>query len=218
MVARSPEAASADRTANDSSGCFVVLSMLNVSACSLAVVLPLYAGATAHPKLSPTMGFAGAAGFTQHEYQVWISFIARLPDWNGLPLASRSPSTWAWVGMKWSFQTPSLNQWMPVRSASGICAVLPSSPRNELAPNSAVSAVGLLSAHWDSKPHWTMLAGSKSALVASLPFLSTVSFMPRSRTAAMSHGLPSYVSPTFVGGYARLASSNSFLLYQSIDG
>src|SRR3954471_20147827 len=129
--------------------------MLNVSACSLAVVFPLYDGATAQPKLSPTIGLAGAPGFTQHEYQVWISFIARLPDWNSLPLASRSLSIWAWVGMKWSFQTPSLNQWMPVRSASGICAVLPSSARKELAPNSAVSAVGLLSAHCDSKPHCT---------------------------------------------------------------
>src|SRR5215217_1063801 len=192
MVARSPEAASADRTASDSSGCFVVLSMLNVSAWSLAVVFPLYAGATAQPRLSPTMGLAGAAGFTQHEYQVWISVIARLPDWNGLPLASRSLSTWACVGMKWSFQTPSLNQWMPVRSASGIWAVLPSAPRNELAPNSAVSAVGLLSAHWESKPHWTTLAASKLELVASLPFLSTVSFMPISRTAATSQALPSY--------------------------
>ena len=46
------------------------------------------------------------------------------------------------------------------------------------------------SAHCMSKPHWTMFSGSKSALVASLPFLSTVSFMPSSRTAAMSHGLP----------------------------
>src|SRR5918993_3137929 len=164
MVARSPEAASADRTANVSSGCLVVLSMLNVSACSLATVLPSWEGATAQPRLSPTMGLAGAAGFTQHEYQVWISVIARLPDWNGLPFASRSLSTWAWVGMKWSFQTLSLNQWIPVRRASGICAVLPSSARNELAPNRAVSAVGLLSAHWESKPHCTMISESMSAL------------------------------------------------------
>ena len=192
--------------------------MLNVSACSLAVVLPLYDGATAQPKLSPTIGLAGAAGFTQQEYHVWISVMARLPDWNGLPLARRSLLTWFWLGMKWSFQTPSLNQWMPVRMASGICAVLPSSARNEPAPNRAVSAVGLLSAHWESKPHWTTLVGSKSALVASLPFLSTVSFMPSSRTAARSHGLPWYWSPTLVGGYGSLASSNSFLLYQRKDG
>ena len=37
-------------------------------------------GATAQPKLSPTIGLAGAAGFTQHANQVWTSFIARLPD------------------------------------------------------------------------------------------------------------------------------------------
>src|SRR6188768_4298503 len=191
MVASSPEAASADRTAKDSSGCLVVLSMLNVSACSLAVVLPLNDGATAQPRLSPTMGLAGAAGFTQQEYHVWISVIARLPDWNGLPFASRSLLTWFWLGMKWSFQTPSLNQWIPVRIASGIWAVLPSAARNEPAPNRAVSAGGALSAHWESKPHWTMLAGSKSGLLASLPLASTVSFMPSSRTAAMSHGLPS---------------------------
>ena len=92
--------------------------------------------------------------------------------------------------MKWSFQTPSLNQWMPVRVASGICAVLPSAARKEPGPNRAVSAIGALSAHWESKPHWTTFAGSKSADVASLPFLSTVSFMPISRTAAISHGLP----------------------------
>src|SRR4029079_11278577 len=107
---------------------------------------------------------------------------------------------------------------MPARRASVICAVLPSAPRNELAPKSAVSAVGLLSAHWESKPHWTTFAGSKSGLVASLPFLSTVSFMPISRTAATSQGLPSYWSPTLVGGYASLASSNSFLLYQRYEG
>ncbi len=144
--------------------------------------------------------------------------MARLPDENGLPFASRSLLTWFWVGMKWSFQTPSLNQWMPARRASVIWAVLPSAPRNELAPNRAVSAVGLLSAHWESKPHWTMFAASKLALVASLPFLSTVSFMPISRTAATSHGLPWYRSPTLVGGYGSLASSNSFLLYQRNDG
>ena len=34
----------------------------------------------------------------------------------------------------------------------------------------------------------------------------------------MSHGLPSYWSPTLVGGYGSLASSNSFLLYQRNDG
>src|SRR3954453_3755731 len=167
MVASSPEAARAESTLNVRSGCAVVLSMLNVSACSLAVVTPLYDGATAQPKLSPTTGLAGGAGFTQHVNQVWISTIARLPDWNGLPFASRSLLTWFWFGMKWSFQTPSLNQWMPARIASGIWAVLPASARNEPAPNRAVSAVGALSAHWESKPHWTMLSASKSADVAS---------------------------------------------------
>src|SRR4029078_3382888 len=103
MVASSPEAARADRTANVSSGCLVVLSMLNVSACSLAVVVALNDGATGPPQVSPTMGLAGAAGFTQQEYHVWISVIARLPDWNGLPLASRSLLTWFWFGMQWSF-------------------------------------------------------------------------------------------------------------------
>src|SRR5690349_10587823 len=172
MVASAPDWARAERALNAWSGCFVVLSMLNVSACSLAVIVPLYAGAIAQPKLSPTIGLAGGAGFTQHEYHVWISTIARLPDWKGLPFASRSLLTWFWLGMKWSFQTPSLNQWMPVRTESGICAVLPSAARNEPAPKSAVSAVGLLSAHWESKPHWTTLAASKLGLVASLPFLS----------------------------------------------
>src|SRR3954471_3413419 len=218
MVARSPDAARAERALNARSGCALVFSMLNVSACSLAVVTPLYDGATAQPKLSPTTGFAGAAGFTQHVNQVWISTIARLPDANSLPFASRSLLTWFWVGMKWSFQTPSLNQWMPVRVDSGICAVLPSEARNEPGPNSAVSAIGALSAYWESKPHWTMFVGSKLALVASLPFLSTVSFMPISRTAAMSHGLPWYMSPTLVGGYGSFASSNSFLLYQRNEG
>src|SRR3954453_20780609 len=170
MVASSPEAARAERTLNVRSGCAVVLSMLNVSACSLAVVTPLYDGATAQPKLSPTTGLAGAAGCTQHVNQVWISTIARLPEANSLPFASSSLLTWFWIGMKWSFQTPSLNQWIPARREAEICADLPSAPRNELAPKSAVSAVGLLSAHWESKPHWTTFAASKLELVASLPF------------------------------------------------
>src|SRR5829696_185885 len=144
--------------------------------------------------------------------------MARLPDWNGLPFARRSLLTWLLLGMKWSFQTPSLNHLIPVRTLSGIWAVLPSAARKDPGPNTAVSARGLLSAHCESKPHWTTFAGSKSALVASLPFLSTVSFMPSSRTAAMSHALPSNCSPTLVGGYASFASSNSFLLYQSMDG
>src|SRR5262245_50936352 len=127
MIARAPDPARAERALNASSGCLVVLSMLNVSACSLAVVVPLTAGATAQPKSLPTIGLAGGAGFTQHEYQVWISVIARLPEENGLPLARRSLLTWFWVGMKWSTQTPSLNHLMPARMASVICAVLPSS-------------------------------------------------------------------------------------------
>src|SRR3954453_9246166 len=108
MVARDPEAARADRALNAASWCLLVLSMLNVSACSLAVVTPLYDGATAQPKLSPTIGLAGAAGFTQHVNHVWISTMPRLPEANSLPFASRSLLTWFWVGMKWSFQTPSL--------------------------------------------------------------------------------------------------------------
>ena len=93
-----------------------------------------------------------------------------------------------------------------------ISAVLPSAETTELAPKMVASVSERSSAHCMSKPHWTMFSGSKSALVASLPFLSTVSFMPSSRTAAMSHGLPLYISPTLVGGYGSLASSNSFLL------
>ena len=34
------------------------------------------------------------------------------------------------------------------------------------------------SSRWGSKPHWTMLVGSKPAWVASLPFLSTVRILP----------------------------------------
>src|SRR5436190_5403227 len=163
--------------------------MLNVSAWSLAVILPLYEGAMAQPK-SLTIGFAGAAGHAQQAYQLWVSSIARWPDWNSLSLPRRSLRIWFWVGMKWSFQTPSLTRFSPVRTWSLICAVLPSEERNELAPKSDASASGLLSFHCMSKPHWSMLFASNSELVASLPFLSTVSFIARSRTAFMSHGLP----------------------------
>src|SRR4051794_703515 len=116
------------------SGCFVVLRRLNVSAWSLAVILSLYDGAIANPKLL-TLGFAGAAGFTQQVYQLWVSSMARLPDSNSLPLSSRSLLIWLAFGMKWSFQTPSLNHFSPAAIWSGICAVLPSVPTNELAPN-----------------------------------------------------------------------------------
>src|SRR3954453_14940592 len=147
-----------------------------------------------------TLGLAGAAGYTQQVNQLCDSFIARLPDSNSLPLSSRSLLIWLALGMKWSFQTPSLYHFSPVETASGIWADLPSAARNELAPKSDDSASGLLSGYCMSKPHWTTLAGSKFALVASLPFLSTVSFIPSSRTAAMSHGLPWYRSPTLDGG------------------
>ena len=73
--------------------------MLNVSACSLAVVLPLYAGATAQPK-SVTIGLAGAAGVVQQVNHVWVSSMARLPEANSLPLASRSLLIWLEFGMK----------------------------------------------------------------------------------------------------------------------
>ncbi len=45
----------------------MVLRMLNVSTWSGAVIVPLYAGATAKPKLN---GFAGAVGVTQQVNQV----------------------------------------------------------------------------------------------------------------------------------------------------
>src|SRR6266576_578021 len=136
----------------------------------------------------------------QQVNQLWDSFIARLPDSNSLPLSSRSLLIWLALGMKWSFQTPSLYHFSPIETGSGIWAVLPSAARKELAPKSDVSASGLLSAYCMSKPHCSTLFGSKLELVASLPFLSTVNFIPRSRRAAMSHGLPWYMSPTLVGG------------------
>ena len=69
-----------------------------MSSWSLAVVVPLYDGVTATPKLK--LGFAGAAGLMQHMYQVWVSAMARLPDWKGLPLPSRSLWIWGTDGMK----------------------------------------------------------------------------------------------------------------------
>src|SRR3954469_12819142 len=136
----------------------------------------------------------------QQVNQLWDSFIARLPDSNSLPLSSRSLLIWLALGMKGSFQTPSLYHFSPTVTLSGICAVFPSAATNEPGPNRDDSASGLLSAYCMSKPHWTTFVGSNDALVASLPLESTVSFMPSSRTAAMSHGLPWYMSPTFVGG------------------
>ena len=68
---------------------------------------------TATPQLK--LGLAGAAGLMQQVYQLWVSAMARLPDWNGLPLPSRSLWICADVGMKWSFQTPSLNHLRPLR-------------------------------------------------------------------------------------------------------
>ena len=73
---------------NAFSGFLLVSRMLNVSAWSLAVVTPLWAGATATPHVK--LALAGGAGLMQHVYQLWVSAMARLPDWNGLPLASRS--------------------------------------------------------------------------------------------------------------------------------
>src|SRR4026209_1869405 len=154
----------------------------------------------------------------QHVNQLCDSVIARLLDSNSLPLSSRSLLIWLAFGMKWSFQTPSLYHFAPTESGSGIWAVLPSSATNELAPKSDASASGLLSAYCISKPHWTTFAGSKLALVASLPFASTVSFIPSSRTASMSHGLPWYISPTLVGGYGSFASSKRSLLKYRNDG
>src|SRR4051812_15158857 len=144
--------------------------------------------------------------------------MARLPDWNSLPLARRSLLIWFALGMKWSFQTPSLNHFSPTRTGSWTWAVLASLPTKEEAPKREVSASGLLSAHCMSKPHWTTLLASKLELVASLPFLSTVSFMASSRRAAMSQSLPWYCSPTLVGGKGSFASSNRALLYQRYDG
>src|SRR3954468_10911954 len=117
-----------------------------------------------------TLGFAGAAGYTQQVNQLCDSFIARLPDSNSLPLSSRSLLIWFALGMKWSFQTPSLYHFSPTETDSGIWAVLPSAPTNEPAPKSDASASGLLSAYCMSKPHWTTFFGSKADDVASLPF------------------------------------------------
>src|SRR5260221_8586275 len=144
--------------------------------------------------------------------------MARSPDSNSLPLSRRSLLIWFALVMKWSFQTPSLYHFSPTEIGSGIWALLPSDARNELAPNREASASGLLSAYCMSKPHWTTFLGSKLALVASLPFLSTVSFMPTVRTASMSHGLPWYRSPTLVGGYGKPASSKRSLLKYRYEG
>src|SRR5262245_14278103 len=114
--------------------------------------------------------------------------------------------------MKWSFQTPSLNHFSPVLTESGMTAVLPSSATNVLPPQSDASARGLLSAYCMSKPHWTTLVGSNEELVASLPAESTVSFIATSRSVSIVQSLPWYLSPTFVGGVGRPASSNRSLL------
>src|SRR3954452_17059243 len=119
--------------------------------------------------------------------------------------------------MKWSFQTPSLYHFSPTETDSGIWAVLPSAATNEPGPKSVASASGLLSAYCMSKPHWTTLFASNDDDVASFPFLSTVSFMPSSRSAAMSHGLPWYVSPTFVGGDGRGPPARRFFFLYMKD-
>src|SRR6476646_4541488 len=209
-VSSSGEATSAVRALKASSGCLVVLSRLKVSAWSLA-------GVTAHPNCL-TFGLAGAAVKTQHVNHVCDSFIARLPDSNSLPLSSRSLLICALLGMKWSFQTPSLNHFSPVRTESGITAVLPSSETRLLPPQRDASARGLLSAYCMSKPHWTTFVGSKLELVASLPAESTVSFMARSRSVSTVQSLPWYLSPTFVGGYGTPASSKRSLLKYINDG
>ena len=63
-------------------------------------------------------------------------------------------------------------------------------------------------------PYWTMFSGSKSALVASLPFASTVRILPISVIVSQlqSTSEPSgitYGSPYAAGGIARPASSKS---------
>src|SRR4051794_11408454 len=90
---------------NASSGCFVFFMIANESAWSFAVVVPLYAGGTAMSQFFTSV--FPSAGMMQHVYQRWTQSMATLPDWNGLPLARRSESTYACVGTKWSFHMPS---------------------------------------------------------------------------------------------------------------
>ena len=71
--------------------------MLNVSAWSGDVIVPLYVGLTAKPKSNC---LAGAGGATQQVNQVWPSSIARLPEPNSPPAPRRSLAIWFWVGMK----------------------------------------------------------------------------------------------------------------------
>src|SRR5436190_22071523 len=87
------------------SGTLVVLRMLNVSAWSGEVILPLTVGLMAKPNLK---AFLPAGGVTQQVNQVWPSSIARLPDANSLHAPRRSLATWFADGMKWSVQTPAL--------------------------------------------------------------------------------------------------------------
>src|SRR5689334_24055509 len=96
-VSRSGEATIAVSALKAASATLVVLRMLNVSAWSGDVIVPLTVGCTAKPNLN---GFLGAAGVTQHVNQVWPSSIARLPEANSLPAPRRSLATWLAVGMK----------------------------------------------------------------------------------------------------------------------
>ena len=115
----------------------------------------------------------------QHMYQVWVSFIARLPDWNSLPLASRSLLIWFAFGMKWSFQTPSLNHFRPaanwVGDLGGLAVGGDDGAGAEEGRLGQRAVVGPL--HVEA-PLDDVRRRRSSALVASLPFLSTVSFMP----------------------------------------
>ena len=91
--------------------------------------------------------------------------------------------------------------WRPVRQLSGHWAVVPSSATAEPEPPKMVDqARASFSVNCASRPYWTMLSGSKSLLVASLPSASTVSCMASSRTVAQVQSLPSYWAPTSWGG------------------
>ena len=137
----------------------------------------------------------------------------------GCPTGTRCPCRagrcWIWrrCGMKWSFQTPSLNHFTPVVNWSVIWAVLPSAATNELAPKMVASAVGAVVGplHVEAPLDDVRRRRSRRSWRRCRSCRRSASCRA-SRTASMSQGLPSYRSPTLVGGYGSLASSNSFLL------
>ena len=92
-------------TSKASSGCWLAFMSPNVSAWSLAVVVPSFDGGTAMSQLG--VGGSPSAGQVQHVYQRWTKSIATFPDWKALSGPRRLERFSVPVGMKWSFHMPS---------------------------------------------------------------------------------------------------------------